>query len=298
MARTEKGNDTTRRQTELQVMICTYGREGLQRVAEASHPKVEGVEYLVCCQYNTNEEDSHLPEKLARDDFRIIFTRTRGLSVNRNIALSKATAPLLLISDDDVDYSEEGLCSVIDAFHRYTDMDIITFRYISTSHEKSYPSSKCSLASPEKGYFVTSFEIAFRRDSIQRKVWFNENFGIGAQFPSGEEDLFIRDCMDAGMKGIFLPVTIARHDGMTTSKRNLMLDSRPKTKGAVFLRLYPRQWPLRMIVHALREFTPWRKGVVPSPISFCLNWIKGVRKARKMKVFPTPDYSLHYPCHD
>ena len=32
----------------LQVMICTYGQEGLKRVAASSHPKVEGVEYLVC----------------------------------------------------------------------------------------------------------------------------------------------------------------------------------------------------------------------------------------------------------
>lgn len=297
MARTEEGNDTSR-QIELQVMICTYGRDGLQRVAEASHPKVEGVEYLVCCQNDTNYEDSRLPEELTRDDFRVIVTPTKGLSVNRNIALSKATAPLLLISDDDVDYTCEGLRAVIDAFHRNKEMDIITFRYISASHEKHYPSSECNLAGPEKGYFVTSFEIAFRRKAVQQKVWFNENFGIGALFPSGEEDLFIRDCIDAGIKGIFLPVTIARHDGMTTSKRNLKLASRPMTKGAVFLRLYPHQWPLRMLVHALREISPWRKGIVPSPISFCRNWIKGVRKALQMKVFPTPDYSLHYPCHD
>ena len=237
---------------QLQVMICTMGSDGIRRVALASHPRVEGVEYLVSWQTDGND---CVPKELERPDFRITTSHTRGLSVNRNIALSKATAPLLLISDDDVKYTEEGLRSVIDAFLHYPDKDIITFRYISTSHSKFYPSHSCNLSTPKKGYFVTSFEIAFRRRRVQGKIWFNENFGIGAPFPSGEEDLFLRDCLDAGLKGMFLPITIVRHDRSTTSDRNLMLPSRPQTKGAVFTRLHPSDWPLRMIIHALRELS-------------------------------------------
>lgn len=281
----------------LQVMICTYGREGLQRVAKAAHPRMDGVEYLVSWQIRPEEATDSAPKALERPDFRIFSSLTKGLSVNRNIALSRASAPILLISDDDVDYTEDGLQTVIDEFARHKDTDIFTFRYVSASHSKDYPLHKCDLASPEKGYFVTSFEIAFRRHSVQGKVWFNENFGIGAPFPSGEEDVFLRDCLDSGLKGIFIPKTIARHDGTTTSERNLMLPSRPQTKGAVFLRLHPRQWPLRMIAHAIRELPLWRKGLVPSPIAFCRGWLKGVRLARRLKVFPTPDYSLYYPCH-
>lgn len=280
---------------QLQVMICTLGPDGIRRVANASHPHVNGVEYLVSWQ---TDGYYPIPKELERPDFRIITSKTRGLSVNRNIALSNASAPILLISDDDVDYTEVGLCSVIDAFLRNPDKDIITFRYISASHSKFYPNQACSLDTPEKGYFVTSFEIAFRRQSVQGKIWFNEYFGIGALFPSGEEDLFIRDCLDARLKGIFLPVTVARHDDSTTSGRNLMLPSRPQTKGAIFLCLHPHQWPLRMIAHALREIGPWRKGLVPSPLSYCYNWLKGVRKACRMNVFPTPDYCTKYPCHD
>ena len=289
----EKGKQSSGKTSALlQVMICTYGKEGLKRVAASAHPKVEGVEYLVCIQQDPEEEDYTAPKELDRDDFRLYVTLSKGLSVNRNVALSQATAPLLLISDDDVDYTEAGLMEVINAFNRHKDMDIITFRYVSISHEKFYPSRICDLAHPEKGYFVTSFEIGFRRKAVQGKIWFNENFGIGATFPSGEEEIFLRDCLDAGLKGIYLPITIARHDGTTTSDRNLMLASRPQTKGAVFLRLHPRQWPLRMILHTIREIPLWRKGLVPSPRSYCINWIKGVLKARRMKVFPTSEGTL------
>lgn len=279
----------------MQVLICTYGRDGIERIAHSNHPEVEGVEYLVSWQVH---EDSPLPDSLERADFKIAKSNTKGLSVNRNIALSKATAPLLLISDDDTVHTAEGLRAIIDAFSEHPDIDIITFRFDSTGNKKYYPDHSVSINKCPKGYYISSIEIAMRRTAVQGKIWFNENFGIGATFPSGEEDVFLRDCLDSGLKGIFLPITIARHDGTTTSERNMMLDSRPQTKGAVFLRLYPIQWPLRMLVHTLREIPLRRKGLVPSPLSFCQNWLKGVRKARRMKVFPTPAPSLQYPCHD
>ncbi|MDE6785734.1 MAG: glycosyltransferase [Muribaculaceae bacterium] len=279
----------------LQVLICAYGKNGIERIADGKHPSVEGVEYLVSWQI---DEEYDVPEALKRCDFRIFTSNTKGLSVNRNIALSKATAPLLLISDDDVDYTEDGLISIINAFDNNKSQDIITFRYDSTSDKKQYPSRQCDLANPTKGYFISSIEIAFRRDAVKNKIWFNENFGVGAPFPSGEEDIFLQDCLDKGLKGIFLPITIASHKGETTSERNLMLPSRPQTKGAVFLRLHPRQWPLRMIAHILREIPMWKAGIVPSPIAYALNWIKGAYKAKKYKVFPTPDYSQKYLHND
>lgn len=285
------------KQPELQVMICTYGKDGLQRVANASHPRLEGVEYLVCIQ-NPDSEEIEVPDKLTREDFHLITTQTKGLSVNRNIALSHAKAPLLLISDDDADYTTEGLRTVIDSFNKNPEIDIISFQYDSVSSRKFYPKESVNISHPPKGYYISSIEIAMRRESVQGKIWFNENFGIGAIFPSGEEDLFVKDCLDRGLKGIFIPKTIVRHDGTTTSERNNMLPTRPQTKGAVFLRLHPHQWLMRMIAHAIREIPLWRKGIVPSPLSYCINWLKGAAKAKKAHVFPTPDYSLKYLSND
>lgn len=274
----------------LQVMICTYGMDGIERVAAAGHPQSEGVEYLVSWQTDGARE---VPASLLRDDFKIMISSSKGLSVNRNLALSRATAPILLVSDDDVAYTNERLQTVIKAFGSHPEADIITFRYESNGSIKFYPDRQASLEHPPKGYFISSIEIAMRRESVQRKIWFNENFGIGAMFPSGEEDIFIRDCLAAGLKGIYLPVTIARHDATTTSERNLMLPSRPQTKGAVFLRLHPYSWPLRMIAHAIREIPLWKNGIVPSPISYCVNWLKGAKKACSAKVFPTAKHGSH-----
>lgn len=277
---------------QLQVLICTFGRDGIERVASGQHPEVPGVEYLVSWQASDGID---IPGTLMRHDFTIHRTDTTGLSKNRNHALAKASAPLLLISDDDVDYTAEGLMGIISSFEANPDADLLVFRFDCNKGTKFYPDHSFSLRQPPKGYYTSSIEIALRRNSLAKhNIWFNENFGIGAIFPSGEEDILIKDCMDARLTGRFIPLTIARHDADTTSHKNLSLPSRPQTRGAIFLHLHPKSWPVRMIVHAIREIPLWRKGEVPSPLSFCRNWIKGVRMAKRHHVFPTPDYSSKY----
>ncbi|MDE5840578.1 MAG: glycosyltransferase [Muribaculaceae bacterium] len=289
-SRNENGHEA-----KLQVMICAYGKEGIRRVASGKHPAMPSVEYLVSWQ---TDDNTSLPVQLERKDFKIITSDTKGLAVNRNIALSHATAPFLLISDDDTDYTEDNLNAVLKGFRDYPDADILAFRFESKSVNKIYPDYVCPLDTPPKGYFISSIEIAFRKNSVKGKVWFNEYFGVGALFRSGEEDIFIKDCLDLGMKGFFLPETIVRHDASTTSTRDMHSPLRPMTKGAVFLRLHPRDWTLRMIAHALREIPLWIKGEVPSPVSFCRNWIKGVLTAREKHVFPTASQTLNYRNHE
>lgn len=291
---TSTNNNPECNKTVLQVMICTYGADGIARVAESMHPTIPGIEYLVSWQTDGN---TSLPHSLERSDFKVFTSTSKGLSANRNHALGKATAPLLLISDDDVEYTKDNLLTIIKAFERNPDADILTFKYDTKNCHKTYPERSISLTTPPKGYFISSIEIAFRRDSIQGNIWFNENFGIGAVFPSGEEEVFIKDCMAKGLTGRFIPQTIARHDGDTTTQRIAKLPILPQTKGAVFLHTHPADWMPRMVVHSIRETRLWINGKGLSPFEYIRNWLIGTTKARRLNVFPTPDYSKKYLSH-
>lgn len=249
-------------------MICTYGADGIKRVALSQHPSVPEVEYLVGWQIDDTE--CPIPEELNRHDFKIFRHATKGLSRNRNYLLSKATAPILLISDDDVDYTPLQLKSVINAFDSNPEYDIITFRYDSTKSKKRYPNHSFYLWNAPKGYYTTSFEIGIRNKYYLSTLKFNESFGIGSGiFIAGEEDIFLHDCKKKKLKGIFIPITICTHTGDTTSERNLYNPLYIQTKGAVFIHIHPFTWPLRMVAHALREknFIPLHK--------YISNWIKG-----------------------
>lgn len=278
----------------LQVLICTFGYEGIRRVARGNHPRVNGVEYLVSWQLPEGRPE--LPEELDRPDFRVMVSRSRGLSRNRNEALEASGAPLLLISDDDLDYSREGLEGVIRAFGDNPDCDLLTFRYESGDGDSHLPDFSFPLDHPAKGYYVISFSIAVRASEVRGKIRFNENFGIGGRlFPCGEEDLFVNDCLKSGLSGKYLPLTICCHEGKTTASRTDIATGIIEAKGAVMSAVHPLTWPLRMGMHLLRQCKPpsgpdgkkRRDGILP-PLQYLKSWLAGVMKARRHKVFRTP----------
>ncbi len=251
----------------LSVLICTYGEDGIRRVAEAGYPVVEGVEY--CVSWQLPEDDPVIPEELDRPDVRIEVSRTRGLSLNRNLSLLMARGRLSLISDDDVRYVPEYFANIRKAFESNPEADIITFSYESAHYPKSFPDHSFDHRDAPKGYFVTSFEIAFRTDRVAGHIFFDERFGIGALWPSDEESLFLDSARKHGLKLIFVPLDAARHDGSTTSDREGKKPLFIETKGAAFRLLFPYTWPLRMLTHLLH-----RPGGM-SVSQFIGSWMKG-----------------------
>lgn len=242
--------------TELQVLIVAYGRKGIESVATLPHPAVDGLEYIVSWQ--TAADAADVPEALAsRPDFRVIPSDTRGVALNRNLALDAASAPLALLSDDDVSYTADQLRAVIRAFKEHPEADYISFRYLSSRNPLPQHDRKANLRRPPKGWGIGgAFTMAFRLEPIRRHgIRFNELFGIGAEFPSGEEDLLLHDILRAGLTAIFLPIDIVRHEDDTTAMRDHATDTFIRTKGAVFSILFPWSWAPRMLVHALR-FSP------------------------------------------
>lgn len=274
----------------LQVLICTYGKEGIRRVARGDHPQVKGVEYIVSWQLSEGEPE--IPQELKRPDFKIVTSCSRGLSRNRNIAFSISSAPLLLIADDDIDYYEEGLTGIISSFNDNPDCDILCFRYDCSGGKNFFPDYSFSLNKLAKGYYITSIGIAIRANKIKNHIRFNENFGIGGRlFPCGEEDLFVHDCLKSGLRGKYIPLTICRHEGATTAERAENPQGIIEAKGAVMSVTHPFTWPLRLAMHFLRQCkTPDNPdgiradGPLP-PFAYLRSWLRGVSKGRMKNAF-------------
>ena len=267
---------------ELQILISTYGRDALKKIAALPHPRMRGVEYLVGWQ---GHDDAAVPEELqSRDDFRILRLDSVGLSNSRNAMMEEATAPLAAVSDDDLAYTEQHLLNIIESFRDHPEMDFIAFRYASDVCPKNYPEESFDLSRPPRGYFVTSMELVLNLGRIRRKgkmacVWFNKAFGVnGTTFGSGEEDILITRMLRGGLRGVYLPLDICLNTESTTSDRIRGSRGFVETLGACHLYINPKSWPLRMVSHALRQrgIPAWR---------FCRWWIAGVGKARHNDVF-------------
>lgn len=204
---------------KLEVLISTLGRDGIERVARMVLPRVDGVRYLVSWQ----KPEGELPQSLNRTDLSVYRTSSLGISSNRNDAFDVSTAELLLIADDDLNYTEERLRSVISTMDAHPEVDLATFRH-DGGDGKTYPECEFDLKDWAKNYYVTSFEIALRRHVVfgENRVRYDVRFGPGApRFKASDEAFFVDDVVKAGYNCRFFPITVVTHPGKTNSHRYL-----------------------------------------------------------------------------
>ncbi len=266
---------------KLQVLICTLGEAGIKRIVDAQHPAVPGVEYLVSWQLPDGDMD--ISEELKhRDDFKIVKTDSIGIAINRNNAIANATAPIAIMTDDDVFYTKEELLNVITQYENHPNADLITFKYRSSGFPKSYPEKMFNLNNPPKGYYVSCIEITFSTEKIKNRVIFNKHFGFNTTFHGGEEDVFIYDALKSGLNCIFIPDFLGTHNHSSTGDKDINKPESIITKGAIFYHTHKWTWPLRMIIHAYRQKNSFNHLTI---LQYCIIWIKGIFKAIKYEVF-------------
>jgi len=163
----------------------------------------------------------------------------KGLSKSRNRAISLSTADICLISDDDVEFLDDIEEKIIKAFKKYPDADIITFQVKTPEGNdyKNYP--KGSFVHNKRTILkVSSVEIAFKKSSvIANNLKFDEHFGLGAMFPTGEEAIFLSDALKAGLKIVYEPIPIVIHP-QESSGKNFHQQNFFIAKGALFYRLF------------------------------------------------------------
>jgi glycosyltransferase involved in cell wall biosynthesis len=136
-------------------------------------------------------------------DAQMVTTNTRGVGLNRNVALTIATADILIFSDDDVVYYDGYAEKIINIFENNLSADVIIFSMDTTRggaiDEQNHNADKqIKLVNALKH---GTCKIAIRRSSLLKaNVHFSELFGGGCIYSSGEDSLFIMDCFSKGLK--------------------------------------------------------------------------------------------------
>lgn len=237
----------------LDVLISTLGYDGIGRVVAMDLPKVHNVSYIVSWQLpDKSEFPGNVPAELIREDVKVFQLNNRGISINRNNAIVHSTADICLVADDDLTYTKQQLLSIMAAFERNPDYDIITFKY-NGNGAKKYPMVAFDLKKPPSGYYVSEVEIAFRRSCCGGKLLFNEYFGPGRHLLQAcEGAVFMHSAMSMGAKCRFEPITITRHDGATTGNRSLT-PGVLMAQGAYFSIVHPVTAFLRIPLFAWRN---------------------------------------------
>lgn len=174
------------------------------------------------------------------DQFQFLSFNEKGLSKSRNRAIDSSTAKYGVIADDDVRFCEDFEKKIKNGFIQYPDADILTFKILTPDAQpyKNYGSTSFK-HSRSTIYKVSSVEIVVRLDKIKKAgLRFDERFGLGAEFKSSEEMIFLNDALDAGLKLYYIPEFLVIHPKESSGK---ILDGNFfKSKGALVKRLYKK----------------------------------------------------------
>lgn len=242
----------------LQILVCTTA-DRLPHIDISLWPQVKDAGYLIVCQ-NPSGKNVKEPQ---REDLEYIEFDNSGLSVNRNQAIAAATAPYILIADDDTEFVADGLRAIIDAYDADPLLDYATFRAVIPGN-RVYPPDGYDFAKEFRFYFPISFEITFRRRSLNDNMLrFSELAGLGAPYLcAGEEELLLWHCRKAGLKGRFFDRVIVKHPGETTSVTRSSQPGFLRSKG-VLLRVKRgcAGGLLRIPLEAYRAKVPFMRAV-------------------------------------
>lgn len=142
----------------------------------------------------------------------IISTQTKGVGINRNIALMYSSSKYVLFSDDDVYYINDLEKHIEEAFQKVSKADVLIFN-IETIGDNCNRRKNTKIKRVRWYNFLNygAVRIAANREKIiQKNIWFSPLFGGGTQYSCGEDTLFLSDCLKRKLKIYTYPLTICR----------------------------------------------------------------------------------------
>lgn len=278
------------------ILISTIGNR-IQRVPEILLAPRRDLTYIVSWQTGGSQA---LPGTLQeREDVKISTINSRGLSLNRNnairfaqeiidnaqvgtdntrdnadntrLALTNRTNCLMILADDDVRFQSEWLDNLKTLAKTDKDTDLFVLQALTMDARPLhyYPDKPFVYPRVPRGFYFNSMGMVMRTG----RPWptFDSRFGLGApRLKMGEEDIFIHDCHNKGLKICYYPQPLLMTAAITTSSAYNSDSALQMSKGAVLTLLHGRFLALpRILLTAIKM----RNRVRPLP--HLINMLKG-----------------------
>lgn len=255
---------------KVEVLVSTMNKTDLSLIEEMNL-KTDAVIINQCDKFEENIV------KQFGNLIKIYSYAERGVGKSRNNALMKAEGDICILADDDVIYVNDYEKLILDGFKKYPKADLIVFNV--ESMNKTRPINKI-LNEGRVRYFNFmrhgACRIAFKREKILKSnIYFSLMFGGGALYGSGEDTLFIYECLRKGLKIYTYTPKIAdvRQDESSWFKG--ISEKLYHDKGALFAAINVKYARLLSIIFALKWYKQYKdKFSVLQVISYMNNGIK------------------------
>lgn len=201
---------------KLQHVIASVNKDG-ESLYKKMHLKLDAI------IANQNKDRSSIIIKTINDNkLTIVNTQTIGVGKNRNLGLAFANTDICILGDDDMIYKDDYITIIKNAFESLPKADLIIFDIIindiKNKRQKAKKITKIKRINKSNYRQYGAARIAIKIASLKNKnVHFTEMFGGGTLFSSGEDTIFLKNCLDKKMKIYTYPAVIATVDQSLSS---------------------------------------------------------------------------------
>ena len=201
------------------------------------------------CNYNSIEKFEYNGHSAIYLNF-----AERGVGLNRNNALMRATGDICLFADDDMEYMDNYCDLIQDSFKQLPDADVIVFN-LAEEEPTRYVINKIEKVGYLNYLRYGTARVAFKLKSIRENgIYFNQCFGGGTEHCHGEDNIFLTDCLKAKLKIYAVPKTIAKLTEERESTWNSGYDEKYLIdQGCLYRAISRRWWKLLCVQDAIRR---------------------------------------------
>lgn len=178
----------------------------------------------------------------------------RGVGLNRNNALMRATGDIVLFADDDMVYDDNYVETISNAFDRNSKADVIIFNIV--GREQGHDLIKKTTRVNYLNFLrYGTARIAVRLKSVKEKgIYFNQCFGGGTEHCHGEDNLFLASCLKNKLLVFAVPEYIATLTEGRESTWNVGYDEKYlRDQGTLYKAITPACWKFLCLQDALRR---------------------------------------------
>lgn len=193
-------------------------------------------------QATSNEISTHLKDGMK---VRLFTLAERGVGLSRNTALDRAEADIVLFADDDVVYHDGYVMTVLSEFRNLPDADVIIFNLDPTEHTRTLRQNSKQKRVHWSALNFGMPRVAVRVEKVRTAgIRFSLLFGGGARYSSGEDTLFIAECIKHNLKIYTSTRSIGDISFANSSWYSGISPKYMYDRGALFAALWPKFWPL------------------------------------------------------
>lgn len=125
----------------------------------------------------------------------------RGVGLSRNTALLHASGDVCVFSDEDIVLADDYEAQIRKAYKELPDADMILVNVKVASSRRTYWNEDIHRVNYRNYGRYPAYSITVKRDALMRaNVHYSLLFGGGAKYSNGEDSLFLKDCLRAGLR--------------------------------------------------------------------------------------------------